>query len=111
MAKKVLRVTKTGKVSFHTTFKCRDDPTGGSIEFGVSTDAVTPPSTWAAGVWDSFTALVGRAEADTPTMGESGAGLDLTSFDPGRLILWYRLTVGLEVDELPWDGGSIQLIS
>ncbi len=106
-----LRTSKTSKISFHITLKVRADPTSGTVAFGVTDSKTVPPSTFVAGTWDTYNAVIGQAEADTPTMGSDSAGIDLTNTTPGRLVLWYRLTVGAEVDELPWDGGSITLIS
>ena len=106
-----LRTTKKSKISFHVTLKVRADPTSGTVAFGVTDSKTVPPANFVAGSWDTYNALIGQAEADTPTMGSNSAGIDLTSTTPGRLVLWYRLTVGTEVDELPWDGGFITLIS
>lgn len=106
-----LRTSKKSKISFHVTLKVRADPTSGIVAFGVTDSKTVPPTTFVAGNWDTYNELIGQVEADTPTMGSASAAIDLTNTTPGRLVLWYRLTVGAEVDELPWDGGFITLIS
>ena len=113
MARKNYSVTKSGKRSFRVDFRCHDDPTGGTIEFYLtaSRTAEPDPGEWAAGNWGSYEALVGRAEADTPTIGNATAGMDITAFDEGRYVLWYRLSVGSEIDIAPWEDGYISIIS
>ena len=106
-----LRTSKTSKVSFHVLLRARENPTAGTIEFGVGISRTEAPSNFSAGTWGAYEPLTGKVNADTPTMGSGTAGVDLTSFEPGRLVLWYRLTVGAEVDELPWQDGTITLIA
>ena len=103
-----LRTNDSSRISFYVKLRCRDNPTGGTVEFGVSADDVTPPSNWAAGTWGTYGATTGLTSANTPTIGGSGAAVDLTSFETGDLVLWYRITVGAEIDALPYEEEPIE---
>lgn len=106
-----LKVSKTGATSFRCEFRVRYNPTAGSIEFGVSTSKGTPPTDWGDGSWSGYEALVGKAWANTPTVGGASADVDVSGFEAGRLVLWYRLTFGSEIDEFPYDEELITLIN
>lgn len=70
------------------TIRATADPTGDDIEFLVTPDTATSPSgTWVAGTWGTW--ANGVVTATTPTLGASGAALDLTEGTP--VTLWCRI--------------------
>lgn len=75
------------------------DPTGATIEFGVTTGPLssTQPSSWVAGDWDTWTASAGSATAFTPLIGSAtadpAAEIAVTA---GTYRLWVRISTGIE---------------
>lgn len=75
------------------------DPTGATIEFGVTTGPLssTQPSSWVAGDWDTWTASTGSATALTPRIGSAtatpAAQIAVTA---GTWRLWVRVTTASE---------------
>ncbi len=75
------------------------DPTGNTIEFGVTTGPLssTQPSTWVAGSWDTWTAATGSATALTPLIGSATATPPATIVvTAGTYRLWVRVTTAGE---------------
>lgn len=63
------------------TIMSEEDPTDGDVDFSLVAHEATSPSSWTAGTWDAgvtWTASTQRARAITPTIGASGADIELT---------------------------------
>jgi len=77
------------------------DPTGATVSFGVSADTATAPSSYTAGSWaGSWTAASLPVNARTPTLGATGATINLTAGQ--TYVLWAKVaTVGGETPAGP----------
>lgn len=67
--------------TFGVAIRSEVDPTGGDVDFSIVANEATSPSSWEAGTWDAavtWTSSTQRARAITPTIGASGADLELT---------------------------------
>lgn len=74
--------------SLTVAIRATADPTGDPIEFLTTAATVTTPDgTWQAGTWGTYTN--GRVTATTPTLGATGATLELT--EGSRFTLWCRI--------------------
>lgn len=81
-------------VSLDVVLKVTPNPTGSTPQFALSAEGVNTPGSFSngsLGTWNASTRLV---TCTTPTIGGSGATLQMT---PGnRYWLWYKLVVGGE---------------
>lgn len=93
MTERILESTTAERQN--VTVKAPSDPTGGAVEFAVTTGpSPTDPSGWVAGSWfGTWSAETSLVTALTPVMG-NGQALSIngdTLYD-----LWVRFTVGTE---------------
>ncbi len=75
------------------------DPTGATIEFGVTTGPLSSaqPSSWVAGTWDTWTAAASSATSLTPLIGSATATPPATiAVTAGTYRLWVRISTGTE---------------
>lgn len=75
--------------SLNVTIRADVDPTNEDVEFQTTATSETSPDPdgWVAGTWETW--ANGRAVAVTPTLGATGAGIELTEGDVVRL--WCRI--------------------
>lgn len=74
--------------SFNVTIRTTADPTGDPIEFvATPATATSPTGTWQAGTWGTY--ANGRVTATTPTLGATGATLELA--EGTSYTLWCRI--------------------
>lgn len=73
------------------TVRASADPTGTTPKFAVTVPkaGVTSPSTWGDGSWGSWDSDAKTAPATTPTLGASGADVELD--EASTYTLWLRI--------------------
>lgn len=85
---KVVTIESASIETLTVTLRSTSDPTGGDVEYVVTASSATSPSgTWQAGSWGSYANKI--VTSTTPTLGASGATLELT--EGNEYTLWVRV--------------------
>lgn len=90
----VHEIHNEGAESLDVTIEVVPDPTGVTPQFALSAHGVNTPGSWSNGTLGTWSSATKRVTCTTPTIGGSGASLEVTA--GARYHVWYKLVVGGE---------------